>query len=147
MDKKIRLADEISHRLIKLLNVLKKLDAEVMLLFKNWFKKIILKPLPENDRKKIETIIDEEKEVEIMVYAIEKAIKEEFNKQHDSGVNEAEEKARQNYINSAKKLLTKKFGILTAETTQKLEAAKSDDLLQIIDNIFDIENLNRKNGA
>ncbi len=149
LDKKIGASDELSNKLVRLINVLKHFTSEDMTLFKNWFKIISTKNLPPDDQKEIENILESEKGVESMVYAIEKFMKEEFERQHESGKSEGiqegidkeAENSRQRSIKSVKNLLTKKFGSLSPEVIGKLQSAESDGLLRIIDNIFDLESL------
>ncbi len=157
LDKKIGASDELSNKLVRLINVLKNFTSEDMTLFKNWFKIISSKNLPPDDQKEIENILERERNVESMVYAIEKFMKEEFERQHESGKSEGiqegikegiqkgidkeAENSRQRSIKSVRNLLTKKFGSLSPEVIAKLESAESDGLLRIIDNIFDLESL------
>lgn len=58
--------EEMMTRLRELSNTLKKLDEDEILLFKAWFKKILMARMPEEERKNMERIIDENEEVETM---------------------------------------------------------------------------------
>jgi len=66
--------EEIMKRLKELSDTLNNLDKDEILLFKVWFKKILLARLPEEERENIERIIDENKEVGMMISNLEKTI-------------------------------------------------------------------------
>ncbi|TCO60226.1 Rpn family recombination-promoting nuclease/putative transposase [Caldanaerobacter subterraneus] len=135
--------EEMMARLNKeLSNTLKKLNEDEILLFKAWFKKILLARLPEEERENIERIIDENKEVEKMISNLEKTILQEMKEREKKGMKKGIEKGMEKGIGvTVLKLLEKKFGSVPEEYVKKIEGAGKETLLKIVDKIFEIDKI------
>lgn len=59
----------------------------------------------------------------------------------EEGIEKQAEEARLKDVERVKKLLAKKFGILSEENSEKISKASSEKLSIIIENILDVENL------
>jgi len=143
--------EEIMKRLKELSDTLNNLDKdEILLLFKVWFKKILLARLSEEERENIERIIDINKEVGMMISNLEKTILQEM-KEHEKrgikkgikkGIEKGIEKGMQRGIGvTVIKLLEKKFGNVPEEYVKKIDGANRQTLMDIVDNIFDIDKI------
>jgi flagellar biosynthesis/type III secretory pathway protein FliH len=126
------------------------LDKDEILLFKAWFKKILLARLPEEERENIERIIDENKEVNIMISNLEKTILQEMKEREKRGIEKGIKKGIEKGIEKGMekgigvtviKLLEKKFGNVPEEYVKKIDGANRETLMDIVDNIFDIDKI------
>ena len=138
--------EEIMKRLKELSEILNNLDKDEILLFKAWFKKILLARLPEEERENIERIIDENKEVNIMISNLEKTILQEMKEREkrgiEKGIKKGIEKGMEKGIGvTVIKLLEKKFGNVPEEYVKKIDGANRETLMDIVDNIFDIDKI------
>lgn len=154
--------EEMMARLKELSNMLKKLNEDEILLFKAWFKKILMARMPEEERKNIERIIDENKEVGEMISNLERTILQEMKEREKKGIKKGIEKGIAKGIEKgiAKgiekgiekgmergigvtviKLLEKKFGSVPEEYVKKIEGANRETLMAIVDNIFEIDKI------
>ena len=138
--------EEIMKRLKELSEILNNLDKDEILLFKAWFKKILLARLPEEERENIERIIDENKEVKIMISNLEKTILQEMKEREkrgiEKGIKKGIEKGMERGIGvTVIKLLEKKFGNVPEEYVKKIEGANRETLMAIVDNIFEINKI------
>jgi len=146
--------EEIMKRLKELSDTLNNLDKDEILLFKAWFKKILLARLPEEERENIERIIDENKEVNIMISNLEKTILQEMKEREKRGIEKGIKKGIKKGIEkgiekgmergigvTVIKLLEKKFGNVPEEYVKKIDGANRQTLMDIVDNIFDIDKI------
>jgi predicted transposase/invertase (TIGR01784 family) len=142
--------EEIMKRLKELSEILNNLDKDEILLFKAWFKKILLARLPEEERENIERIIDENKEVNIMISNLEKTILQEMKEREKRGIEKGIKKGIEKGIEKGMekgigvtviKLLEKKFGNVPEEYVKKIDGANRETLMDIVDNIFDIDKI------
>jgi len=142
--------EEIMKRLKELSEILNNLDKDEILLFKAWFKKILLARLPEEERENIERIIDENKEVKIMISNLEKTILQEMKEREKRGIEKGIKKGIEKGIEKGMergigvtviKLLEKKFGNVPEEYVKKIEGANRETLMAIVDNIFEINKI------
>lgn len=134
--------EEMMARLKELSNTLKKLDEDEILLFKAWFKKILMARMPEEERKNVERIIDENEEVEEMISNLEKTILQEMKEREKKGMKKGIEKGMEKGIGvTVLKLLEKKFGSVPEEYVKKIEGAGKETLLKIVDKIFEIDKI------
>ena len=146
--------EEIMKRLKELSDTLNNLDKDEILLFKAWFKKILLARLPEEERENIERIIDENKEVDIMISNLEKTILQEMKEREKRGIEKGIKKGIKKGIEkgiekgmergigvTVIKLLEKKFGNVPEEYVKKIDGANRQTLMDIVDNIFDIDKI------
>jgi hypothetical protein len=130
--------EEMMARLKELSNTLKKLDEDEILLFKAWFKKILMARMPEEERKNVERIIDENEEVGEMISNLEKTILQEMKEREKKGMKKGIEKG---IGVTVLKLLEKKFGSVPEEYVKKIEGAGKETLLKIVDKIFEIDKI------
>jgi predicted transposase YdaD len=77
--------ESLFKNLKKVMRVLKEISPNEFELFKNWFKNIILRGIEPEGYNKLDSIIEESREVEVMVYNLELTLKEEFEKNRNEG--------------------------------------------------------------
>lgn len=141
LDQKID-REELMNRLSELIGVLKKLDSERMELFKTWLGKILSNRLPKKEKKEIERIIEESKEVEDMVYNLERTILEGFKEYEKRGIEKGIEKRIEKGIGEVViRQLKKKFSDIPEIYIGKIRSADKNTLINIADNIFEIKTL------
>ncbi|KKC30248.1 Rpn family recombination-promoting nuclease/putative transposase [Caldanaerobacter subterraneus KAk] len=134
--------EEMMARLRELSEILNNLDKDEILLFKAWFKKILLARLPGKERGNIERIIDENKEVGMMISNLEKTILQEMKEREKKGMKKGIEKGMEKGMGvTVLKLLEKKFGSVPEEYVKKIEGAGKETLLKIVDKIFEIDKI------
>jgi len=104
-------------------------------LFKAWVARVLSMGLPEQHQEKIREIIEENKEVESMVYNLQRIVIESKMQGKAEGKMEGK-------ISTLMRLLSKKFGILPQEISNKISITKDLDIIdKMLDNIFDIQSL------
>lgn len=100
--------EEILERLNELIDVLKSLSPVEYSLFKRWVKKIIMKRFPKEHHKEMEKLIDNAKEVDVMISGFERNI-----------IKVQEKGKKKQAAEIAKRMLVKGMSIKeTAEITQ-----------------------------
>jgi predicted transposase/invertase (TIGR01784 family) len=77
--------ESLFKNLKKVMSVLKEISPNEFEIFKNWFNNIILKGVEPESYNKFDSIIQESREVEVMVYNLELTLKEEFEKNRNEG--------------------------------------------------------------
>ena len=105
---------------------------------KHWLRNTVDETIAGNVVKILES---RKEEVEKMVANNAFMIKEMKEKVHKEGIEEERENFRLKDIGRVKNFLTKKFGLLNNDYSQKIESLDSDKLNLIVENILDIENL------
>ncbi|MDN5301040.1 MAG: hypothetical protein PWQ60_554 [Thermoanaerobacteraceae bacterium] len=100
--------EKLKQRLQKLIDVLKKLSPEEFLLFKTWLKRVIVRGLPEKEKRGLSEVIEESEEVDEMIYNLERALQEEFQKREIIGMEKGMEKGMlEAKLEIARKLINK----------------------------------------
>ncbi|WP_196007999.1 Rpn family recombination-promoting nuclease/putative transposase [Clostridium tyrobutyricum] len=142
LDKEISKAD-LMKRLRLTAYVLKKITPEQFDILKMWLKSIMKPRLDTESKIKVEEILEKSSqgEVDIMVSNLGKSIDNMIREGKEEGMEKGREEVRKSISGSAIKLLTKKFGTLPEDMTERIEKLPIETLKAIIDNIFDLKSL------
>lgn len=126
---------ELVERLKKQLSLLKKLTSQERDVFLNWVRKIIIMGVPQEIKEEVNRLLEENKEVETMVYNLEVALKREFQQRELKGTQEGFSKGfdkAQREI--ARKMLEKGLSVGEVEDLTSLSKADIESILSEISN-------------
>ncbi|MBV4438462.1 Rpn family recombination-promoting nuclease/putative transposase [Clostridium tyrobutyricum] len=142
LDKEIN-KEDLMKRLRLTAYVLKKITPEQFDILKMWLKSIMKPRLDTESKIKVEEILEKSSqgEVDIMVSNLGKSIDNMIREGKEEGMEKGREEVRKSISGSAIKLLTKKFGALPEDMTERIEKLPIETLKTIIDNIFDLKSL------
>ena len=102
----------------------------------------LLEQKVEKERENIEKIIDENKEVDIMISNLEKTILQEMKEREKKGIKKGIKNGIEKGIEETViKLLKKKSGDVPEEYVKKIDGANRETLMAIVDNIFEINKI------
>jgi predicted transposase/invertase (TIGR01784 family) len=109
-------------------NMLKELSPEEFLLFKNWFKNVIIRGLPKDTGNDVSKIIEDSEEVDFMVYNLEKTLREELSKSREEGREVGREECREEAM---KEMAIKLLDILDIETIALKTGLSVEEIKQL----------------
>ena len=140
-------AETTIEKLKKLAGALQKLNKEDSQLFKAWVVRVLSMGMSEQHQERIRKIIEENEEAESMVYNLQRVaielrmqgIEEGIKK----GIKEGKKEGKiEGKISTLLRQLSKKFGILPQEISDRISSIKDLDTIdKMLDDIFDIESL------
>lgn len=121
-----------------------KATEEQLKILKSWLINIFKNRFDDNIKKEILNILNETSNMEVndMVSNLGRKFEEEFNNKKQEGIKEGiKEGDRQRLINTAIKLLNKKFGAISSVQEEKIMNADMDALENLVDGIFDYKSM------
>lgn len=131
LDQKTKNPEEIYKKLKALTSVLQKLTQKEFTLFQSWFKQIVIKRFPRDQRKKIEQTIDQAnpKEVNLMISNLEEDLMRFYKDAQEKGI---EKGNKEKAIKVAQNLLLKEMSPadiaevteLSVEEVEKLKGSQ-----------------------
>lgn len=123
------------ERLKNQLELLKKLTPQERDVFLNWVTKIIIRGVPQEIKEEVNRLLEENKEVETMVYNLEVALKKEFSQRELKGKHEGkQEGVEETKRDIAKKMLKKGLSVDEVAEFTSLSEAEIDSILFEISN-------------